>query len=218
MQIEKIENGLRNLQADFPLEARILQEPVEIQATYVRAIRYWIDHDRPPPPKLFPEDRMQRLATLDALVVTAEGIGVYPFSAQETDIRLSNGTHKPISAMCAVDALAIPALWQSLARLDTQCHACHRPITFDIGPGSRPRPEAETPEVYIHLRNRQSRAEQPACSSLCTRIYFLCSQCAAVLPTGSRYTLQEAQIIGQHFFAFQHSLLRAFPNGVEEIS
>lgn len=216
MHVEKIERSLRDLQADFPLEARILQEPIEVQAAYVRALRLWIDHDQPPSTKLLPADRVQRLAALDALVVTTEGIGVYPFSALATGVRLSNATHKPISAMCALDALAIPALWQSLARLDSQCHACHCPIAFDIGPGNTPRFEEEYPEVYIHLRNRQSRAEQPACSTLCTGIYFLCSRCAVMLPPGVGSTLQETQIIGQQFFAFQHALLRAFPGRVEE--
>ena len=215
MHIEQIERGLRDLQADFPLEARVLQEPIEVQATYVRALRHWIDNDQPPPTKLLPADRVQRLAALDALVITTEGISVYPFSASATGIRLSNATHKPISAMCAVDALAIAALWQSLARLDTQCHACRCPIAFDIDPGRTPRSEKEYPEVYTHLRNRQSRAEQPACSSLCTGIYFLCSHCAVTLRLAGRFTLQEAQIIGQQFFAFQHALLWVFPDRVE---
>ena len=215
LHIEKIDRGLRDLHADFPLESGVLQEPIEVQGTYVRALRHWIDHDQPTPPKLLPADRVQRLAALDALGVTAAGIGVYPCSASATGIRLCNGTHTPISAMCAVDALAIAALWQSLARLDTQCHACHCPIVFDIGPGSTPRSEEEYPEVSIHLRSRQSGAEQPACSSLCTDIYFLCSRCAVTLPLGACSTLQEAQIIGQQFFAFQHALLRAVPDRVE---
>ena len=218
MNMEKIERGLRDLRADFPLEDRVLQESIAVQAAYVHALRYWIGHDRPPTAEYLPADAIEHLVSADALVVTTEGVGIYPFSAQETDIRLHNGTHRPICTMCAVDALVIPALWQSQARLETRCHACHRSLSFVVGAGSKPYPDAELSEVYIHLRNRQSRAEQPACGSLCTKIYFLCSHCAAVLPPGARYTLQEAQVIGQQFFAFQHGLLRAFPNGLEEVS
>ena len=214
MRLDHVERGLENLQRDFPLQARISNEPELIQRTYTQILRFWIVRSTPPSAQHFPEATLRRLIALDAVVSSAEGLGAYPFSAKETSIRVAHGKHRPTFAMCAVDALAIPLFWKSLVRLESRCHACGVGIELDLGPCVDSPCAVDAPFVFMHFLNRQTRTEHPACSGLCTAIYFLCPDCARNL-IDAVYTLQEAQCIGQMFFAFQTTLLQAFPERPE---
>lgn len=55
MRLDHVERGLENLQRDFPLQARISNEPELIQRTYTQILRFWIFRSNPPSAQHFPE-------------------------------------------------------------------------------------------------------------------------------------------------------------------
>lgn len=210
MRLDHVERGLENLCNDFPLQSRISNEPERVQMIYAQILQFWIIRGSPPLAQHFPEAALQRLITLDAVASSPEGlVGAYPFSAKETSIRVANGKHRPTFAMCAIDALATPLLWNLYVRIESQCHTCGGGVELDLGPSIDSPSAISAPFVSINFLHGKTCAEHPACSGLCTGIYFLCPECARNL-TGDIYTLQEAQYISQMFFGFQVTLLQKF--------
>jgi len=63
---------------------------------------------------------------------TREIISVYPFSLTRTEhqIILENG--KKLFAMCAVDALGMPIMFDRKGKIISQCEKCKQEITVDI--------------------------------------------------------------------------------------
>ncbi|WP_241780903.1 organomercurial lyase, partial [Acidithiobacillus thiooxidans] len=210
MRQDHMERGLQNLLREFPLQSRVMNEPEPVQKIYAEIIRFWVLHAHPPLAQNFPEIPLQRLRMLDAVAISPEGlIGAYPFSAKETPIRVSNGKHQSIFAMCAIDALAIPFLWNAPIEIESACHDCAVAIKWGLDPNGDSPDIIGAPYVAMGHLDGKTCAEQPACSGLCTGIYFLCTACARNL-TMAIYPLQEAQYISQMFFGFQVALLQKF--------
>lgn len=196
--------GLARLRAAFPLEARLHGATAAIRHGYGQVLAHWL-RACVPPLSLLDTGTLDVLHTLDAIVPTREGIGCYPFSTRPTGItvRLPAGA---VSAMCAIDALAVARLAATPTIIEAACSICATPVTCRVQEdGGLEHDQAETARVLW----KHSCATAGACSeALCRNLLFVCPACT-VPPDSDCYTLPQATAIGNAFFAFQRSLLPA---------
>lgn len=203
-----INDALARLHAEFPLPARLRHEPQEVQAVYATILRRWIREGQPPPLRDFVSAIVQRLIERDAIVASPAGLGCYPFSATDTGIRIAYGRHN-IPAMCAIDALAIPALAQDLGIISARCSQCQQPLTVIVN--GRGHLLSTIPEsVLVDYPQGSADATAPCCRTLCPHIVFTCADCTTVGPSGV-LVIEEALAVAQRFFAFQVQLLAMYP-------
>jgi hypothetical protein len=197
------EQGLQRLRRVFPLQQRIGALAPPARAAYIAILSQWVRGGRGRAPKA-PATVLQTLAAMDAIVIGHDGIGCYPFSARNTGIAvLLNG--RQVYAMCAIDALAIPALMRQAGQIATTCAVCGRPLT--LGTDSEGNATEMTTQAEVVWHDRQTHL---ACcgESLCPNIRFVCRSCATA-PDAMRFTVVDAAAIGGAFFAFQRELLTA---------
>ena len=196
---------LDRLRAIFPLEARIAAASAMSHAYYREVLQRWGKGEIPQtnPAK---QRETAELAQLDALVITPDGIGCYPFSAHDTGIHAAFDNSE-VAAMCAIDALAIARVLNRPTRLTAPCHVCGQPLSCAVeASGGLAHDQAGMAHVVW-----QSRGGGNSCStSLCRGIYFVCTGCAT--PHGAtRLTLPQATAVGNAFFGFQRRLLSDSP-------
>src|SRR5574341_988819 len=75
-----------------------------------------------------------RLHVADLIVydaATARIPAAYPFSSKATAYRVEIGGRK-LHALCAIDALGIPFMLDTPARIRSECFWCHAPVEVDI--------------------------------------------------------------------------------------
>lgn len=118
------------------------------------------------------------LVTLEARDVivrdseTGRIIGAYPFTEAETEHRVDLGA-QTLSAMCAIDALGIGAMYDRDVRIRSSCRMCGTSI--EIGTLNRGRDLAywtpETAIVWSGIRYEHGCAA----NSLCKVVAFFCS-------------------------------------------
>lgn len=199
----QVTEALNRLRTIFPLEARIAQASVAARACYRAVLQRWAEGATP---QINPAQQaeIRELVGLDALVIGPEGIGCYPFSARDTGIRVEFDG-RPVSAMCAVDALAMARVLDKTTRITAPCHVCGRTLSCAVeANGGLTHDQTEAMHVAW-----QSHAGGSSCSSsLCRGIYFLCTTCPAPRDA-ARFTLPQATAIGNAFFSFQRRLLQA---------
>lgn len=195
--------AMQKLREDFPLQKTVEAAAPSLQFAYVRALVYWTRHGMPPPNEFASEAAVRALCERDALVMDARGIGCYPFSARDTGIHVRYAGHT-VSAMCAIDALAIPRLVRCPSRISTRCAVCGRPLACTVmGNGSV---EGGNPGGLRVIWRPRAVADGACCHSLCPGIGFVCQHCTE--PHGATgLTLAEAAVVGNSFFAFQRRLL-----------
>lgn len=195
-------SALERLRKLFPLELALQAATPAQRHVYARILASWVD-DGVADARLGEGREALALAEQGALVLTAEGIGCYPFSVSDTGIQVAyNGGC--VHALCAVDALAIPRLVGRETRLSADCVVCTRPLACVVAHnGALEHDLDQAPRVMWGAAAQGGRHGHQA---LCRHIRFLCAHCPAP-PAAQAYTLAQAAVIGNAFFAFQRGLL-----------
>ncbi|MFA5170313.1 MAG: organomercurial lyase [Sulfuriferula sp.] len=196
--------NLYRLRMAFPLQARIEAADIAIRDAYAVVLSAWLQSGIAPQSDIIPQSITDQLVALDAVVVTDSGLGCYPFSAINTGIDVGFGRHR-VSAMCAIDALAVPFLARLPVIIRSCCRSCHTPLAIamdTLGTVTSISP-AGTCVEYRQLANEHVSC----CSDLCPGIEFLCASCAeTVCSPEDRLSLEDAVAVGHDFFAFQSKL------------
>lgn len=196
--------AIEKLRAAFPLQTAVEAADPTLRTAYVNALSHWIRCGSPPPRDFLSEAATQALCALDALTVDEYGIGCYPFSAHDTGVYAHFAGHW-VSAMCAIDALAISRLAQHDSRVTARCAVCRCHLTCAVAANGSV--EGGNPDgVRVAWRSR-SAAEGACYRILCPGIRFVCRHCAEH-PGALGLSLPEAAAVGNSFFAFQRRLLR----------
>lgn len=195
--------AMQKLRDDFPLQQVIEAAAPNLQLAYGRVLSYWTRYGAPPPKAFASDAVIQALCALDALVADECGIGCYPFSAHDTGIYVHFSGHA-VSAMCAIDALAIPRLVRHASRITARCAmcGCHL-VCAVVANGSV---EGGNPNGLRVAWRPRLAGGGASCHTLCCGIGFLCRHCSE--PSGAMtLSLPEAAAVGNSFFAFQRGLL-----------
>lgn len=195
-------DGLAALRGDFPLEQRLRSATPALRRAYGQMLSQWLQA-APPSTSLYDRQLLDGLQALDAIVPETGHIGCYPFAAHDTGTRVELPAGR-VHAMCAIDALAMARLAESVTVIESGCLHCHAPIAIRMeANGGLDHDQADRATVAWMTAD----TTQGACSiRLCRNIRFLCNHCTP--PAGSRhYTLPQAAAIGNAFFAFQQTLL-----------
>jgi mercuric reductase len=170
----------------------------EAKRTHRRLLAALIREGRPPT-DLDPAI-VDRLAAEDVIVTEAGRIaGAYPFSLVATPHRIRIGDTS-IYAMCAIDALAISAVWKVSTRTESECAVTGAPIRVEQQPGSV---VAEPSDLRLGVRWQAPRGS--ASTSMCREMVFLADPSVARRwqrdgAEASIYTLQEGVEFGRRFF------------------
>ena len=117
---------------------------------------------------------LRRLAAADLLVLDGTGeiiLAAYPFSSIPTPHRVRL-IGRAVFALCAVDALGIPAMLQETANISSQCGYCELPVEIEA------RPEQLTrylpPEGVVWFPTSEDEC-CPVAESRCPNISFFCT-------------------------------------------
>jgi hypothetical protein len=194
---ELVEDVAR-LQQNFPLLARQRRLGAEAKRTHRRLLAALIREGRPPT-DLDPAI-VKRLAAEDVIVTEAGRItGAYPFSLVATPHRIRIGDTS-IYAMCAIDALAISAVWKVSTRTESECAVTGGPIHVEQQP---PSVVAEPSDLRLGVRWQAPRGS--ASTSMCREMVFLADPSVALRwqrdgAEASIYTLEEGVEFGRRFF------------------
>ncbi|KPL04902.1 MAG: hypothetical protein AMJ73_03170 [candidate division Zixibacteria bacterium SM1_73] len=101
---------------------------------------------------------------------TQQVVSIYPFSLTSTKHQIVLEDGKALFAMCAVDALGMPNMFNKNVEVISQCEWCKQEITIEIKNG-----EVTTrshPHIQIWNLERQ---EGPSAETCCPVISFFCS-------------------------------------------
>jgi hypothetical protein len=197
--------NLHRLRIEFPLQARIETADRAIRDAYAVVLLAWLRGGIAPQIDIIPQSQVDQLVALDAVVVTDAGLGCYPFSAIKTEIEVEFGGHC-VSAMCAIDALAIPFLARLPVIIRSRCHSCQTPLAIAMDTSGT---ITSVSPVGTCVEYRQLAKEHVnCCSDLCPGIGFLCTSCAeTVCGSEDIMPLEDAVVVGRDFFDFQSRLL-----------
>jgi hypothetical protein len=95
---------------------------------------------------------------------------LYPFSPTPTShVVVIDG--QPRYAMCAIDALGIPAMLGQKLDIEGRCAVCNAPITVHVRPGAIV--AATPPEAIVVARRDEA---EPAFAACCPFTVFVCGQ------------------------------------------
>lgn len=195
--------AMQTLRDAFPLQQAMEGADPALRTAYVTALSHWTLHGMPPPRDFLSKEAVQALGALDALAIDECGIGCYPFSARDTGIHVHFSGHR-VSAICAIDALAIPRLVQHTSRVTARCAVCRCHLACAVAANGSV--EGGNPDGVRVVWRSHAVAEGAGCRILCPGIRFVCRHCAE-LPGATGFSLPEAAAVGNGFFAFQRRLL-----------
>jgi DNA-binding Lrp family transcriptional regulator len=100
---------------------------------------------------------------------SGEIAGAYPFKEESPhEVRMEN---KKVYAMCAVDALGAPFMFDGNAEVKSVCSYCGRDIMVKIEGGGMVSQAPERPVVWIG-----KKCASHAATSVCTTLSFFCSR------------------------------------------
>jgi len=102
---------------------------------------------------------------------TQEIISVYPISLTPTEHQIILENKKKLFAMCAVDALGMPVMFNRKAKVVSQCEKCKREIAIEIRNDEIA--WISHPKVMIWSPGRQIA---PAAETCCPMVNFFCSK------------------------------------------
>lgn len=117
-------------------------------------------------------DRLQALAAADYLALDAAGrvVCLYPFSVTPTPhVVVIAGQRR--YAMCAIDALGVPAMLGQELAIDARCAVCNAPIALRVRPGEVV--AAAPPTTMVVARRDEA---EPAFAACCPFTVFLCDR------------------------------------------
>jgi len=102
---------------------------------------------------------------------TQEIVSIYPLSLRPTQhqIILEDGTR--LFAMCAVDALGMPAMFNMNAKIVSRCEECKREVTFEIRSGEI----TFMSDPSATICSPKDRG-YPAAETCCPLVNFFCSE------------------------------------------
>jgi len=115
-----------------------------------------------------------RLAAIDLLLVDATAeivLAAYPFSAAPTPHRVRL-IGREVFALCAVDALGIPAMLQEGACISSQCGHCGSPVQIQAQPEQLTRHLPSEIVVWFPISEGDCC---PVAQSRCPNISFFCT-------------------------------------------
>lgn len=118
------------------------------------------------------QEGLRSLAAADYLALDAGGqpTCLYPVSATTTaHVVIIDG--QPRYAMCAIDALGIPAMLAQEFDILGQCAVCSAPIALSVGPGTI---LLAIPSEIMVVARRD--ATEPAFAACCPYTVFVCGQ------------------------------------------
>lgn len=100
-----------------------------------------------------------------------EIISVYPFSLTPTKHQLFLENEKKLFAMCAVDALGMPVMFNRNVKIVSQCEWCKQKISIEIEDGEIV--SESHPDITIWSPEHQ---ETPPAETCCPKVNFFCSK------------------------------------------
>ena len=118
---------------------------------------------------------VNKLKGRDLLVLDEKGeaiIGSYPFTERDTGHRV-HLNDVPLNAMCAIDALGAPAMYETDAVIESSCRECGKPVRVTTRRGGHELAEVSPSEAVVWSGIRYQ--DNCAADSLCTVIAFFCS-------------------------------------------
>jgi mercuric reductase len=152
--------------------------------------------------------RLRRLRTRDQIVLdeTADRItGAYPFTERSTGHRLRLGARE-LNAMCAIDALAVGAMYGQDVVIASSCRHCGTAVSIRTARRGLALESALPRDSVVWAGT--TYANNCAATSLCLVLAFFCSDdhlaawrgAGASGARGTRLTLDEAMQVGKAIF------------------
>jgi len=102
---------------------------------------------------------------------TQEILSIYPLSLTPTEHQVILENDKRLFAMCAVDSLGMPIIFNKKAKIISQCEKCKQEITIEIKDEKIAR--TSHPNIVIWSPARQIA---PAAETCCPMVDFFCSK------------------------------------------
>lgn len=130
-------------------------------------------------PALFPEqgpsevyDAIARLDEKDLILVQdGQVMLAYPFSGTPTAFKVVLPDSRERYAVCAIDALGVPAMLGHRVVIRSHCHHCREPIEIDAGPDG----PVGGAEIMVWVGERGDLGKK-ACTSICLTLNFFRSE------------------------------------------
>ena len=210
----KAAKSLLRLRGEFPLEARLAGAGLAARTTYARILACWVGPAAPPLATDFPARDVAELVALDAVALAEEGVCAYPFSARDTGISVRLRGRR-VSAMCAIDALAVSMLADAAVTIEATCEGCRKSIALVSHPDGRWETPA-TSAIRVRHPGRRDRSG-PCCSDLCPMVRFVFAGCESGC-ADDYLDLGEAVAVARGLFAFQVPLIQAERQGPTDTS
>ena len=194
----RIVAALTGLQRAYPLERRIQQEACDTtRETYFAVLLRWVHSGVAPCVDGFDLEALDELIALDALQAVGGRISCPPFSGVPTDTQV-HFPHVSVSALSALDALALPRLLDTAATIDTRCAISGEPICFMVTDAGDL--HADDHAVSVAFQKVASHITRYALD-LAPGIRFVLT--AHANASRQTLTLAEAATVANAFYAFQ---------------
>ena len=152
------------------------------------------------------DEPLARLAEDDLIVLDAASrqvVGAYPVTTGDTPHRLKVGG-VTINAMCALDAMAVSAMYGSIVEVESNCHVTGKPVRLRL---EIDRIAHAEPSRRIRVGIAWQSPCGHAAHSLCREMVFLLDEGIArnwhreTPASRSLFTLEEAVDVATRFFA-----------------
>lgn len=101
---------------------------------------------------------------------TKEIVSIYPISLRPTEHQVVLSDGRSLFAMCAMDALSIPNMFNKNAQINSQCEWCKQKVTIEIDSGEI----KSKSHSGIYIWSPKQR-EAPAAETCCPFVNFFCS-------------------------------------------
>lgn len=201
---QRLMAALVAMQRAYPLERRIRQEACdETRETYLAVLLRWLQTGTAPLTEGFDRDVLDELTALDAIFIVNGQIGCPPFNVAKTDIQV-HFPHETLHVLSALDALALPRMFNAPATIESHCVMSGEPIAFSL---------TKDGELRTEDQNQAVIAFQKAANTIIRYTFDLAPGIRFVLPQHSQQlkqtlTLSEASAVANAFYAFQRKLFK----------
>lgn len=177
--------ALRRLNGLLPLKANQSRLASSLRKLHIAILRSYA-HCGAPPSRAELERHagiddlaaaLQRLADADLIVLTRDKAaiaGAYPFTSELRPYRVTLFGHEA-RAMCALDALSIAPMFDTLTQVQARCHVHGTPVEVHLDGSHVLATLPAQPYVGIHWQSTSGCAAQ----SLCMDMVFLRDQATA---------------------------------------
>lgn len=148
---------------------------------------------------------LRRLTAMDLLLLDATGetvLAAYPFSATPTPHRVRL-VGREVFALCAVDALGIPALLQEAADISSRCAHCGSPVEVQALPEKATRYLPSETVVWFPTSEECCSVAESRCPSIgffCSSDHLEAWRQIKGQPPGVVFSLPEAFEAGKEIF------------------